>query len=137
MLAQSIYRAIQVAVWLLTVGTILGALWGDVAWGRFWAWDPKEVWALISLLVYLGVLHARCGGFSGNFGLVLASLLGTTSIVMAWYGVNYVLRSGLHTYAGGTGGLWYVVAVLLGNWLFLTLAAVRYFVETRGIGDPA
>jgi ABC-type transport system involved in cytochrome c biogenesis permease subunit len=130
-LAQSIYRAIHVAVWLLAVGTILGALWGDVAWGRFWAWDPKEVWALISLLVYLGVLHARCGGFSGDFGLVLASLLGTTSIVMAWYGVNYVLRSGLHTYAGGTGGLWYVVAVVAANWLFLALAAVRYFLETR------
>jgi ABC-type transport system involved in cytochrome c biogenesis permease subunit len=137
LLAESIYGAIQVAVWLLTVGTILGALWGDVAWGRFWAWDPKEVWALISLLVYLGVLHARRGRFSGDFGLVLASLLGTTSIVMAWYGVNYVLRSGLHTYAGGTGGLWYVVAALLANWLFLAAAAVRYFVESRGIADPA
>ncbi len=131
LLAGPVYRAIQVTVWLLTVGTILGALWGDVAWGRFWAWDPKEVWALISLLVYLAVLHARYGGFSGNFGLAFASLLGTTSIVMAWYGVNYVLRSGLHTYAGGSGGLWYVVSVVLANWLFLAAAAVRYLVETQ------
>ena len=65
-------QAIQVTVLLLAVGTVLGGLWGDVAWGRFWAWDPKEVWALICLLVYLAVLHARSAGWAGDFGLTLA-----------------------------------------------------------------
>lgn len=134
-LAGFIYKATQVAVLLLAVGTILGALWADVAWGRFWGWDAKEVWALISLLVYMIILHGRYAGWSGNFGLAFGSVLGLTMIVMAWYGVNYWLRSGLHTYAGGSGGQWYVAVAVAWNWLFLAAAALRYFVETRTTVD--
>lgn len=132
-LAQFTYKPIQVTVLLLAIGTILGALWADVAWGRFWNWDSKEVWALICLLVYLAVLHSRYAGWSGDFGLALASVLGVTSIVMAWYGVNYLLRSGLHTYAGGSGGLFYVGTVVLCQWLYLAGAALRYYLESSGI----
>jgi len=131
-LARFIYSPIRVAVLLLAVGTILGALWADVAWGRFWSWDSKEVWALICLLVYLAVLHSRYAGWSGDFGLVLASVLGVTSIVMAWYGVNYLLRSGLHAYAGGSGGLFYVGTAVLCQWLYLAGAALRYYLESSG-----
>jgi len=130
-LAQYIYRSMQVAVLLLAAGTLLGALWADVAWGRFWGWDAKEVWALISLLVYMAVLHGRYIGWFGDFGLAVFSVLGATSILMAWYGVNYVLDVGLHSYGRGTGGLGVVLGVVAANWLFLGAAAVRYYLETR------
>jgi len=125
------YRAIQVAVLLLAAGTILGALWADVSWGRFWGWDPKEVWALVSLLVYLAVLHGRYAGWFGNFGLAVGAVLGATSILMAWYGVNFVLGSGKHSYGEGTGGVVWVLAAVALNWTFVLVAAVRHFIEVH------
>ena len=125
-----IYKASQVAVLLLAAGTILGALWADVAWGRFWGWDAKEVWALISLLVYLAFLHGRYAGWIGSFGLAAGSVTGATAITMAWYGVNYYLRTGLHSYALGAGGQMEVALFLLGNWIFLLAALTRYRYET-------
>jgi len=136
-LAQYIYRAMQAAVLLLAAGTLLGALWADVAWGRFWGWDAKEVWSLISLLVYMVVLHGRYIGWFGNFGMAAFSVLGATSILMAWYGVNYVLDVGLHTYGRGTGGLGVVLAVVAADWLFLAAAAVRYYLQTRTVSEAA
>lgn len=131
-LAGYIYKAVQVAVLLLAAGTILGGLWADVAWGRFWGWDPKEVWALISCLVYLAILHARYAGLVGNFGLAAGSILGASMIVMSWYGVNFVLGVGLHSYGFGTGGQWYVIGFVMANWAFLAAAMARYLRETRG-----
>jgi ABC-type transport system involved in cytochrome c biogenesis permease subunit len=128
-LAGFIYKAMQVAVLLLAAGTILGGLWADVAWGRFWGWDAKEVWALISLLVYLVILHGRYAGWLGNFGLVVGSVLGATAIIGAWWGVNFWLKSGLHSYAQGDGGQIYVFSFLLAEWLFLGAAALRYVTE--------
>ena len=71
------------AVLLLAAGTITGAIWADYAWGRYWGWDKKEVWALVSLLVYLAVLHGRWAGWAGNFGLAVGSVLGATAIMIA------------------------------------------------------
>jgi len=119
-----------VAVLLLIAGTILGGLWADVSWGRFWSWDRKEIWALISALVYLVVLHGRYAGWAGNFGLAAGSVVGATSILMAWYGVNYVFPGGRHAYGAGAGGLAPVVAIVALNWLFMGLAALRYLLET-------
>ena len=62
------YKSLQIGVLLLAIGTILGAVWADFAWGRFWGWDPKEVWALITLLGYLAVLHARYAGWAATAG---------------------------------------------------------------------
>ncbi|MGW8256132.1 MAG: cytochrome c biogenesis protein [Thermoguttaceae bacterium] len=128
-LAGYIYKATQAAVLLLAAGTILGALWADVAWGRFWGWDAKEVWALITLLVYMAILHGRYAGWSGNFGLSVGAVLGATAILMAWYGVNFFLGSGLHSYASGTGGQVEVGVAVLVNWLFVVGAALRYNLE--------
>ena len=125
------YRIIQVAVLLLAVGTILGGMWADVSWGRFWGWDPKEVWALISLLIYMIILHARQGGWSGDFSLTLGSVLGFTAIIWAWYGVNYLMPGGKHSYGEGGGGQWAVVGAMILNWSFLTMAAIRAWTETR------
>jgi ABC-type transport system involved in cytochrome c biogenesis permease subunit len=129
-LGNYIYKVMQVAVLLLAAGTILGGLWADVSWGRFWGWDSKEVWALVSLLIYLAVLHGRYAGWFGNFGLAVAAVVGACSILMAWYGVNFVLGSGLHTYGEGVGGVQWALVIVAANGLFAVLAAFRYRLET-------
>ncbi|HVX61306.1 MAG TPA: cytochrome c biogenesis protein CcsA [Pirellulales bacterium] len=129
-LAGYTYKAVQVAVMLLITGTILGGLWADVSWGRFWGWDPKEVWALISGLVYLAILHGRYAGLFGNFGLAIGSVLGASAIVFSWYGVNFVLGAGLHSYGFGAGGQAEVGAAVLLNWAFALAATIRYLSET-------
>jgi ABC-type transport system involved in cytochrome c biogenesis permease subunit len=103
-LANFVYRAMQVGVLLVAAGTILGGIWADYSWGRFWGWDPKEVWALITLLVYLVPLHGRFAGWVNSFGLVMASVACFMSVLMAWYGVNFVLGVGLHSYGFVEGG---------------------------------
>ncbi len=130
LLARFTYTAIQITILLLAAGTILGALWADKAWGRFWGWDPKEVWALISLLVYLAIVHARHVGWAGDFGMALAAVLGATAVLFTWYGVNFLLGSGLHSYGAGAGGQWQVGCAMAAQWLFLLAAAVRYIVKT-------
>jgi ABC-type transport system involved in cytochrome c biogenesis permease subunit len=132
LLSGYVYKAMQVAVVLLAAGTMLGALWADVAWGRFWGWDPKEVWALISLLVYLAILHGRYAGMFGNFGLCFGAVLGFSAIIMSWYGVNFVLGVGLHSYGFGQGGQFEVFGAVALNWLYLAAATVRYLRQTKG-----
>ncbi len=103
-LNQLNYRAMQFGVVLLAAGTILGGVWADYSWGRFWGWDPKEVWALIALMGYIIILHARYTGWMGQFGFAVWSVIGFSLVVMAWYGVNFVLGVGLHSYGFSTGG---------------------------------
>ena len=103
-----IYRSIQWGVILLTAGTILGGIWADYSWGRFWGWDPKESWALISLLAYLVLLHGKLIGWIKAFGMAIGSVIMFFSIIMAWYGVNFILGVGLHSYGFGSGGAEYV-----------------------------
>jgi ABC-type transport system involved in cytochrome c biogenesis permease subunit len=103
-IANAIYRGMQVGVLLIAAGTMLGGFWADVSWGRFWGWDSKEVWALITLLVYLVPLHGRFAGWFNTFSLVVASVVCFASVMMAWYGVNFVLGVGLHSYGFTEGG---------------------------------
>jgi cytochrome c-type biogenesis protein CcsB len=117
-----IYRSIQVGVLLLAAGTILGGLWADQSWGRFWGWDPKEVWALIALLTYLALLHGRFAGWIGRFGLAAGSVICFSTVLMSWYGVNFVLGAGLHSYGFGTGGQGYVATYVLAQLAFVAIA---------------
>ncbi len=121
-----IYRVLQVGVLLLACGTILGGVWANYSWGRFWNWDPKETWALITLLAYLIVLHGRIAGKWQGFGLAVGAVLCFLSVLMAWYGVNFVLGTGLHSYGFGTGGFRYVIVAVAADLLFVTLALLRY-----------
>lgn len=130
-LAGFIYKAMQVAVLLLAAGTILGGLWADVSWGRFWGWDPKEVWALVSLLAYLVVLHGRYAGWIGNFGLAAGAVLGAAVIGMSWYGVNFLLGAGLHSYGFGQGGQTEFFTFLILNFALMAAAAWRWRRETN------
>jgi ABC-type transport system involved in cytochrome c biogenesis permease subunit len=114
-----IYRAMQIGVLLLAAGTILGGVWANYSWGRFWGWDPKETWALVTLLCYLAVLHGRLAGWWGGFGLALGSVICLLSVIMSWYGVNFVLGKGLHSYGFGTGGFSYVACFAVFEVIFV------------------
>jgi ABC-type transport system involved in cytochrome c biogenesis permease subunit len=103
-LSHYAYRAMQLGVLLLTAGIILGGVWADYSWGRFWGWDPKETWSLIADLGYLMVLHGRFSGWIRAFGTLMGSVLAFFGVVMAWYGVNFILASGLHSYGFSEGG---------------------------------
>ncbi len=127
LLSQLNYRVLQVGVLLLTAGIILGGIWAHFSWGRFWGWDPKETWALIALLCYLIPLHGRLVGWIGNFGISVASVVAFNAVLMAWYGVNFVLGTGLHSYGFGTGGSeLMIVAVVGADLLFVLAAAARH-----------
>lgn len=98
------YRAVQVGVVLLGAGTILGGVWAAYSWGRFWGWDPKETWALIAFLGYVAVIHARISGLLREFGFLAACVIAFILVVFAWYGVNFWLGAGLHSYGFSSGG---------------------------------
>jgi cytochrome c-type biogenesis protein CcsB len=127
-----LYRVLQLGVILLAAGTILGGVWANYSWGRFWGWDPKETWALIALLCYILTLHGRLAGWWTQFGLVVASVVCFLAVLMAWYGVNFVLGKGLHSYGFGLGGETYVVSFVLADLLFVAFAIWRY----RGTRRP-
>jgi cytochrome c-type biogenesis protein CcsB len=127
-----LYRVLQLGVILLTAGTILGGVWANYSWGRFWGWDPKETWALIALLCYILTLHGRLAGWWTQFGLVVASVVCFLAVLMAWYGVNFVLGKGLHSYGFGLGGETYVVSFVVADLLFVAFAIWRY----RGTKRP-
>jgi ABC-type transport system involved in cytochrome c biogenesis permease subunit len=101
--AKAIYRVLQIGVVLCTAGTLLGGVWADYSWGRFWGWDPKEVWALVIILTYLVPLHLRYIGAVSHAGLAGWSVFGFLAVVMSWYGVNFLLGAGKHAYATGSG----------------------------------
>ena len=121
------YGVIQVGVLLLTTGIILGGIWAHYAWGRFWGWDTKETWALIALMCYVVPLHGRLVGWLADFGLAVTSVVAFNAVLMAWYGVNFVLGTGLHSYGFGTGDSMLTVAAFVGlDLLFVLVTAAKY-----------
>ena len=93
--------SMTIGLFVLAIGTFLGGIWANESWGRYWAWDPKETWALISVIVYSIVLHLRfIPALRSNYVLNTVSVFAFGSIIMTSFGVNYYL-SGLHSYAAG------------------------------------
>ncbi len=93
--------SLTVGLVMLAIGNFLGGMWANESWGRYWGWDPKETWALISIMVYAFVLHMRLiPGLRGKFTFNLWSVIAYFSIMMTFFGVNFYL-SGLHSYASG------------------------------------
>lgn len=107
-ITTGVYRAMQIGVAFIAPGIILGGIWADYSWGRFWGWDPKETWALIVLLGYIIILHARLVNWIQNFGMLVSGVMTFNLVIMAWYGVNFILGAGLHSYGFGAGGVEYV-----------------------------
>jgi len=95
------YKSLTIGLYMLTIGTFLGAVWANESWGRYWGWDPKETWSLITIIVYSFVIHSRMiPGMKDIYTFNLLSLFAFSSVLMTYFGVNYYL-SGLHSYAGG------------------------------------
>jgi len=93
--------SMTLGLFILSIGTFLGGVWANESWGRYWAWDPKETWALISIIVYAIVLHMRLiPKLNNDLVLSVASTFAFFSIAMTSFGVNYYL-TGLHSYATG------------------------------------
>jgi ABC-type transport system involved in cytochrome c biogenesis permease subunit len=113
---------------LLTSGTLLGAVWAAQSWGRFWDWDPKESWAFISCLLYLLIFHAWAFKKISLSTLHLLSIAGFWIISFTWYGVNFVIATGLHSYGFGVSSYTWLYLFLLGmDALILSLIAFRVF----------
>ena len=93
--------ALTIGLVMLTIGNFLGGQWANESWGRYWGWDPKETWALISIMVYAFVIHSRFVPlFRGKWVFNLMSMFAFVSILFTYYGVNFHLV-GLHSYASG------------------------------------
>ena len=93
--------SLLIGVVLLTVGNFMGGVWANESWGRYWGWDPKETWALVTILVYAVVIHVRfIKSIYNDFNYSVISLLAFTSVLMTYFGVNYYL-AGMHSYAKG------------------------------------
>ena len=91
--------SMTVGLVMLTIGNFLGGMWANESWGRYWGWDPKETWALISIFIYAFVIHMRLvPGLRNRMVFNLASVLAFGSILMTYFGVNFYL-AGLHSYA--------------------------------------
>jgi ABC-type transport system involved in cytochrome c biogenesis permease subunit len=90
-------RILLVGIWLLGVGIATGAAWAHEAWGRYWGWDPKEVWALVAWLVFVGAAHARAGGAGATRGWAVLVILGFAALLFTFLGVTFLLP-GLHSY---------------------------------------
>jgi cytochrome c-type biogenesis protein CcsB len=95
------YKTLTLGLYFLTIGTFLGAVWANESWGRYWGWDPKETWSLITIIIYSIVIHSRLiPGMKDILTFNLLSLIAFSGVLMTYFGVNYYL-SGLHSYASG------------------------------------
>jgi cytochrome c-type biogenesis protein CcsB len=95
------FKTLTLGLYFLTIGTFLGAVWANESWGRYWGWDPKETWSLITIIVYAFVTHSRMiPGMKSIYTFNLLSVIGFSSVLMTYFGVNYYL-SGMHSYASG------------------------------------
>jgi cytochrome c-type biogenesis protein CcsB len=95
------FKTLTLGLYFLTIGTFLGAVWANESWGRYWGWDPKETWSLITIIIYSIVIHSRkIPGMKDIFTFNLISLFAFSSVLMTYFGVNYYL-SGMHSYASG------------------------------------
>ncbi|BDG07330.1 cytochrome c biogenesis protein CcsA [Anaeromyxobacter paludicola] len=119
--AELIERMADLLYWYMFVGSILliagiltGSIWAASSWGRYWGWDPKEVWSLVAFLAYMAIVHGRFDKLIGNFGVAAISIVAFQTILMTYLGVNFVLTTGMHSYGMGDSPVvtWMIVVAL-------------------------
>jgi ABC-type transport system involved in cytochrome c biogenesis permease subunit len=96
---ENIYKIVAVGFVLLSLSIVLGAIWAEQAWGSYWSWDPKEVWALVTWIVYAVYLHLYSRRYIRGNKASIVVIFGFVIVLFTFFGVNYLL-SGLHSYAG-------------------------------------
>ena len=125
-----------VGLYFMTAGVFLGGVWANESWGRYWGWDPKETWALITVLVYAFVTHMhRIPGMRGTFAFNLASFISYSSVMMTYFGVNYFL-GGIHSYASGSA-FKVPIAVYVAVGLLTALCIYAYRRQNRVLPETA
>jgi ABC-type transport system involved in cytochrome c biogenesis permease subunit len=136
--ARLVDRAVQIGLTLAIAGTLLGALWADMAWGRFWGWDPKEVWALIIILAYLALLHLRIRHRLDDIEMAAGATVCFATVLMSWYGVNFVLAAGMHSYGfeHGVVGNYLVGGYVIAQSVFTGWALARHRRRNGAAGVP-
>jgi ABC-type transport system involved in cytochrome c biogenesis permease subunit len=131
-----LYWYIHIGAILLIAGIITGSIWAASSWGRYWGWDPKEVWSLVAFLAYLAVLHARHQRYIGPFVFASISIAAFWMILMTYVGVNFVLTAGLHSYGfGGSSVVDGMLAVAFLEIVFVTASWVAYRRNERAGGN--
>lgn len=133
-IARMTYGVLCFGLLFSVVGTILGGIWANYSWGRFWGWDPKENGALLIVLWEIAILHARLGGYLRDHGICVAAVLGACVVAFSWWGVN-LLNVGLHSY-GFTEGAQALLYVFYGlEILFVIVTSVA--IMSRAAGPPS
>ena len=123
---KMVYGVVCFAIFFSLVGTVLGGLWADDSWGRFWGWDPKENGAMMIVLWNAIVLHARWGRLVGDFGTSVLAIIGNVITTWSWFGVNQ-LQAGLHSYGFTEGRLLAMLAFMASQMtLVLVFAAFAW-----------
>ncbi|GAB6044453.1 hypothetical protein JCM11957_00510 [Caminibacter profundus] len=119
-----IYISLYIGLAMLSIGTFLGGVWANESWGRYWSWDPKETWSLITMIVYAIVIHTKMiPKMKGEFIFSLLSFLSFFYVLMTYFGVNFYIAQGLHSYGQGVAdGYWWINVIFagMGAW-FATL----------------
>ena len=135
-MSDLLYWYIHVGSILLIAGILTGSIWAASSWGRYWGWDPKEVWSLVAFLAYLAILHGRFDRLIGPYGVAAISIIAFWTIIMTYVGVNFVLASGLHSYGFGSSAVvrW-LILVATAEALFLGAGAFAHFSRRSG-KDP-
>ncbi len=127
--ARMVYGVICFGLLFSVVGTILGGIWANDSWGRFWGWDPKENGALMIILWELAILHARMGGYIRDLGTCNAAVFGACIVAFSWWGVN-LLGIGLHSY-GFTSGIFTALMVFYGFELIILVLGCSIWLRQK------
>jgi ABC-type transport system involved in cytochrome c biogenesis permease subunit len=122
-LNRMVYGIVCFATLFSFVGTVLGGIWADQSWGRFWGWDPKENGALIIVLWNALILHARWGGLIKQRGLMALAIFGNVVTAWSWFGVN-MLGVGLHSYGFMDSAFWWLIAFALSQLAAMALTGL-------------
>lgn len=126
-LYELLYWYMFVGSFFLLAGILTGSIWAASSWGRYWGWDPKEVWSLVAFLAYMAILHLKVDKVIGTFGVAVISIAAFQTILMTYLGVNFVLNVGMHSYGmGDSPVVKWMVAVALVELVFLAVAGVAY-----------
>ena len=128
-LSRMVYGILCFGLLFSFVGTVLGGIWANYSWGRFWGWDPKENGALLIVLWYLAMLHGRMGGYLRDLGMSMAAVFGSVIVSFSWWGVN-LLGVGLHSY-GFTSGIWGALSTFWTTQAVVLLAGAFVFLRDR------
>lgn len=137
-MSDLLYWYILVGSILLVAGIITGSIWASGSWGRYWGWDPKEVWSLVAFLAYMAILHGRVERIVGSFGVAAISIVAFQTILMTYLGVNFVLTTGMHSYAFGDSPVVGWMALVAGlEAAFLAAGYVAYRRSASPLGTAA